>query len=190
MGTTVGSFVLLLATWRNISYRLVVIQVLFDLLSFPLMQKLAGVFSCTSSSTWVKSNDSTLCAPEGGTCKCSGGVRYEAEGHWSDWQAVIGSIACDNTAFGDPYNGERKICQCHGESALFCDSHVAADQQCMGDDPSTQCWTQKHLIFVVTVMLILAPYFFCTLGLQATAQGEHHAASRSLSLPPLFLKLS
>ena len=99
---------------------------------------------------------------------------------------VSGSIACENTALRDPYIGGRNICQCRGESAPFCDSHIAADLQCMDDNPSTQCWTQKHLIFVVTVMLILVPYFFCTLWLQATAQV---GSINAFSFPWFYLSL-
>jgi hypothetical protein len=53
------SFVLLgLTVWFNKPQRQdLVVQIFFDLLSFPLIKQLCSVFSCTSASVWIESKD-------------------------------------------------------------------------------------------------------------------------------------
>ena len=50
------AFVLMYVTRKpeDISHNLLVTQVFFDMLSFPLIKKLTGVFSCTSALIWEK----------------------------------------------------------------------------------------------------------------------------------------
>lgn len=50
------SFISLFLTRKDIARRLLVIQIFFDLLSFPVLKKMTSVFSCTTSSVWVKSD--------------------------------------------------------------------------------------------------------------------------------------
>ncbi len=54
----------------------------------------------------------TPCAVESGVCNFSGTreVRYGAEGHYA-YQTATGSIACDNSVFGDPVPGADKVCE-------------------------------------------------------------------------------
>ncbi|RZI39780.1 hypothetical protein EGT07_27150, partial [Herbaspirillum sp. HC18] len=56
--------------------------------------------------TWTK------CANEYGTCNFSGTtqVRYGLNDKWAT-KTATGSIACNNTVFGDPYPGASKICE-------------------------------------------------------------------------------
>ncbi|VUD46903.1 Quinoprotein glucose dehydrogenase B [Thalassocella blandensis] len=52
------------------------------------------------------------CAMEGGTCSFEGvkAVRYGSGNSWVE-KVSMGSIACNNTTFGDPIQGTRKECQ-------------------------------------------------------------------------------
>ena len=54
------SFLLLLLARNNMGHKLLVIQVFFDLLSFPLMKRLTSVFSCTSASIWAENEAGIL----------------------------------------------------------------------------------------------------------------------------------
>ena len=47
------SFVLVYLTRSNTARNLLVIQVFFELLSFPVLKRLTSVFSCTSTEVWV-----------------------------------------------------------------------------------------------------------------------------------------
>ena len=51
------SFVLLGLTRKNLARQLLVIQIFFDLLSFPLLKKLSSVFSCTSAAVYMEDED-------------------------------------------------------------------------------------------------------------------------------------
>jgi hypothetical protein len=57
--TVVLSFVLLGLTlyFDKPQRQDLVVQILFDLLSFPLIKQLSGVFSCTSASVWIERKD-------------------------------------------------------------------------------------------------------------------------------------
>lgn len=57
----------------------------------------------------------THCAAENAKCKCSGTVRYGAENTWVEKHGVQGTIHCHNSAFGDPFEGVAKTCQCRQE---------------------------------------------------------------------------
>lgn len=66
--------------------------------------------SCqTSEPQW------TTCANEGGTCTFTGRkfIRYGMGTRWN-YREATGQIACNNSTFGDPYVGTRKICQTAG----------------------------------------------------------------------------
>ena len=62
--------------------------------------------STTTTTTW------TRCAAEYGVCSFSGTrqVRYGLNGRYAT-RTATGSIACNNTVFGDPYPGANKICE-------------------------------------------------------------------------------
>jgi serine protease len=53
----------------------------------------------------------TTCANEGGTCSVSGTreVRYGAKDKFVS-KVVTGSVACNNSVFGDPIGGVSKTC--------------------------------------------------------------------------------
>jgi len=63
------------------------------------------------------------CAGEGGTCACTGRVRYGAAGKWGAKivepaadgasSATRWATPCTNNVFGDPVPGTSKECQCH-----------------------------------------------------------------------------
>jgi len=70
----------------------------------------------------------TECAREYGVCQCYGEVRYGANGKFSAWHAVSGSVGCNNSVFGDPIHGVAKTCYCrrstpeyvkHGKSQCY-----------------------------------------------------------------------
>jgi len=52
------------------------------------------------------------CGWENGVCHCQGTVRYGRHGKWASPRPVRGQISCSNSAFGDPYYGTHKECQC------------------------------------------------------------------------------
>jgi len=52
------------------------------------------------------------CADENGQCSCNGLVRYGADGRYSHYVDVYGSIGCNNGVFGDPISGTAKACYC------------------------------------------------------------------------------
>jgi len=52
------------------------------------------------------------CADENGQCSCNGLVRYGADGRYSHYVDVYGSINCNNGVFGDPIRGTAKACYC------------------------------------------------------------------------------
>jgi len=52
------------------------------------------------------------CASEHGVCACHGEVQYGANGRFSEWRAVSGSVNCGNSVFGDPIPGVVKACYC------------------------------------------------------------------------------
>eukprot|EP00667_Euglena_gracilis_P006055 EG_transcript_6096 len=52
------------------------------------------------------------CADEGGSCGCSGLVRFGVGTAWTTPRAVSGQIACSNSVFGDPAPGQVKACFC------------------------------------------------------------------------------
>lgn len=53
------------------------------------------------------------CADEHGVCECDGFVRYGFGDKWNGMEKSIdGSIGCNNQEFGDPFVGQKKICQC------------------------------------------------------------------------------
>ncbi len=62
--------------------------------------------------TWTK------CADEGGTCRVAGTrqVRYGRNGSYA-YRTVTGSVACNNTVFGDPLPTIRKVCEAAGTVA-------------------------------------------------------------------------
>jgi glucose/arabinose dehydrogenase len=74
---------------------------------------LVGTYkSCqTSEPQW------TTCANEGGTCSFTGKkfVRYGMGTRWN-YREATSQIACNNSTFGDPYVGTRKICQYTGNT--------------------------------------------------------------------------
>lgn len=56
--------------------------------------------------------DSNLkCADAGEMCECDGEVRYGANGIFSDWKPVSGSVRCNDDVFGNPISGP-KACYC------------------------------------------------------------------------------
>ena len=52
------------------------------------------------------------CAAEGGTCACTGSVKYGAGGEWSAYKTVAGSVTCSKSVFGDPSPTAVKVCMC------------------------------------------------------------------------------
>lgn len=60
----------------------------------------------------------TTCANEGGTCRFTGKkfIRYGMGTRWA-YREATNQIACNNSTFGDPYVGTRKICQTTGGTA-------------------------------------------------------------------------
>jgi hypothetical protein len=61
----------------------------------------------------------TPCAAEGGTCTCSGWVRYGAGENWVQQQST-GDTQCTNGEFGDPEPGTTKTCDC--APSIVCDA--------------------------------------------------------------------
>lgn len=107
-----------------------------------------------SNEDWVE------CASEGGTCACSGFVRYGADGMWSDAQPSDSDISCTNAVFGDPAPSTAKRCECtatsltcttqlNGVSAVgasltigdTCFRHVHPDEYNVYD---FSYWTDRH----------------------------------------------
>jgi len=58
------------------------------------------------------------CATEHGVCSCDGDVRYGANGRFSEWRPVSGSIGCNNAVFGDPIGGVVKACYCRQSESV------------------------------------------------------------------------
>mmetsp|Transcript_6007 Transcript_6007/g.11857 ORF Transcript_6007/g.11857 Transcript_6007/m.11857 type:complete len:540 (-) Transcript_6007:41-1660(-) len=56
----------------------------------------------------------TKCGDEGGTCKCTGNVRYGDGNRWSNTKFVGVETPCNNGVFGDPWPGQKKQCECAG----------------------------------------------------------------------------
>jgi len=52
------------------------------------------------------------CADEGGTCMCTGNVRYGTGTTWTAVKSASISIGCNNQVFGDPAVGVGKSCEC------------------------------------------------------------------------------
>jgi hypothetical protein len=74
-----------------------------------------SLVSSQPSSLDEEEEDFGHCADEGGTCSCTGVVRFgDAENDvWSDYQPDIdGEVNCARAIFGDPAWGAAKSCQC------------------------------------------------------------------------------
>ena len=50
-------------------------------------------------------------------CDCRGKVRYGYGTQWTAWRDVASTIQCTNAAFGDPFSGQGKTCQCQTAGA-------------------------------------------------------------------------
>ena len=62
-GATVSvvlGFILLVWKRSDPSAKFAIVQVFFELMSFPLIKKLTGVFSCTSAQVWSEGDDQTF----------------------------------------------------------------------------------------------------------------------------------
>lgn len=72
----------------------------------------ASTAPAATAVTWTK------CADEGGTCRVAGTrqVRYGGRGSYA-YRTVTGSIGCNNSSFGDPLPGIRKVCEAAGTGA-------------------------------------------------------------------------
>ena len=71
------------------------------------------------------------------------------------------------------------------EGERFCQlpNTTVEGEQCMDNDPSTQCWESTHLGYLLVVMVLLPPYYLATLNLQLAAQ----VIAQRLSVPILAL---
>ena len=111
-------FIQLGALSKSPSKWFLVVQVFFELLSFPLIKTLTGVFSCTSGTHWLDDDDT-------------------------------------------------------GASSRFCDASISEDAHCMDADPSVTCWTStEHRVYLLSVVVLLVPYYLACLQLQVTGRAR------------------
>lgn len=93
--------------------------------------KVANVVPPVASPTW------TTCASEGGVCSFTNTrqVRYGANNSYATLTAT-GSIACNNSVFGDPMNGVVKTCQYSSTSTT-----TTAPVPAPAPAPAVETWT-------------------------------------------------
>ena len=85
---------------------------------------------CSATGGLCSPKNGTECAKEGGTCQCTGLVRYGVTGSFSSWKKVQGSTDCNNGVFGDPAPGQGgKKCECYSGVAP-CDSVTGTAGAC------------------------------------------------------------
>jgi len=86
-----------------------------------------GAFSCVKPML-----TGYVCAMEGGTCSCTGKVKFgnfktkDSAAKWSTEKAISGTTPCDTTTFGDPVTGT-KGCWCTPTAATAKEDVKAAD---------------------------------------------------------------
>eukprot|EP01043_Picozoa_sp_COSAG02_P028375 COSAG02_NODE_1717_length_11210_cov_6.149401_2_plen_1527_part_00 len=163
------AFVLLFLTWADKAQNLVVILVCFDLLSFPLMKRLTSVLTCTSDSIWVFKVSS------GGRMISNAAALADWSSSADEQQCCGGGAINYSCAVADYCTPERRLSSvarsfCQLDTELQPDA--VGERFCMNNDPTTVCWEQTHLQYVLLAGCLLVAYYFATLALQSLVQAH------------------
>jgi beta-glucanase (GH16 family) len=97
----------------------------------------ANTSTSTDSSTVAPASAWTQCAAEYGTCTFTGTkeVRYGAGDKWAT-RTATGSIACNNSVFGDPAFGTSKVCEVSSADAPTQQASTPVQEPTSGSTPT------------------------------------------------------